>query len=136
MAPGDRHHVLLPTGTACRQGIARGDGNRRGCHRGGDKERFDGSHSLTIDSKRSRLAVAVGLWCLAEAHTNWTARRGRSATVSDSQVEVICTDGVIYLGAPISSLKACGPNGWLYPQVTIRPVAHSELRGALLLIVS
>lgn len=86
---------------------------------------------LTIDFDQGGIASTESFWCLPEEYANWSTPRDWSPLVSDSQVEVICTDGVIYLGAPISSLRACGPDGWRFPQATFRPVVHGELSGAL-----
>ena len=86
---------------------------------------------LTIEFDQGGVAVTESFWCLPEEFANWSAPQDWNPLVSDTHLEVICTEGVMYLGSPISSLRACGPGGWRFPQVTFRPIVHGELSGAL-----
>jgi predicted dehydrogenase len=85
---------------------------------------------VTIEFEGGGLAVTESFWCLPEGFANWEAPQDWMPLVSDTQMEVICTEGVLYLGAPISSLRACDQDGWKFPQVTFRPIVHGKLGGA------
>ncbi len=86
---------------------------------------------LMMDFAGGGLAVSESFWCLPEEFANWTTPREWAPLQSDIQMEVICTEGVIHLGGPVTSLRACDQGGWKFPQVTLRPTVGGQLGGAL-----
>lgn len=86
---------------------------------------------VTIDFEGGGLAVSESFWCLPERFANWTVPRSWVPLVSDTQLEVICTGGILYLDSPITRLRSCDHEGWKFPQTTFRPTIRGELSGAL-----
>jgi UDP-N-acetylglucosamine 3-dehydrogenase len=85
---------------------------------------------VTIDFQDGGLAVAESFWCLPERYANWRVPQTWAPLVSDMQLEVLCTDGVLYLDAPVTRLRMCDSEGWKFPQTTFRPIVRGELHGA------
>lgn len=85
---------------------------------------------VTIDFKDGGLAVNESFWCLPERFADWRVPQTLVPQVSDMQLEVICTDGVLYLDAPVTRLRICDSEGWKFPQTTFRPIVRGELHGA------
>ena len=85
---------------------------------------------MTMDFVGGGLAVAESFWCLPERFADWRTPQTWSPRVSDMQMEVICTEGVLYLDAPVTNLRICDSEGWKFPQTTFRPIIRGELQGA------
>lgn len=85
---------------------------------------------ITIEFEEGGLAVIESFWCLPENFANWTTPRSWTPLISDTQLEVICTQGVFYLDTPITRLRACDNEGWKFPQTHLRSTIRGELSGA------
>lgn len=85
---------------------------------------------VTMEFTSGSVAVAECFWSLPETYAKWSTPRSWVPRGSDIQLEVICTDGIMYLDAPTTGVRACDKEGWKFSQTTLRPTLHGELAGA------
>lgn len=85
---------------------------------------------LTLEFENGAVAMLESFWCLPEQSGSWSTPRRWTPTLSDLQMQVICTDGALYAGGTLPSLRAIDPEGWKFPQLTLRPTITGELGGA------
>lgn len=85
---------------------------------------------LSLEFENGAVALLETFWCLPEQSGSWSTPRGWTPTLSDLQIQVICTEGALYGGGALPSLRAIDREGWKFPQLTLRPTITGELGGA------
>jgi UDP-N-acetylglucosamine 3-dehydrogenase len=92
----------------------------------------DGVWTL-VKFARGGVGCDESLWCLPDKFggQDWSVPRDWRKTLSDLKMEVVGTDGALWLDYPPNILRGCDKEGWKFPQMVFRPVIHGKLGGAL-----
>jgi UDP-N-acetylglucosamine 3-dehydrogenase len=92
----------------------------------------DGTYAL-IRFRKGAVGCDESLWCLPDEFggKDWKNPKDWRRTLSDLKMQVIGTDGALWLDYPPNVLRGCDQEGWKYPQMIFRPVVRGRLGGAL-----
>lgn len=85
---------------------------------------------VTMEFARGGVATAQTFWNLPSGYAGATVPSAWAPYATDTALEVIGTDGVLYVD-DMAGVRGCGRTGWMFANTVLRPIVNGRIRGAL-----